>query len=102
MSDAHGSHGPKKNVYVDPSAGNHAPHEEGEAWLISYADLMTLLVGFFVILLSFSSVDEEKLEGLKRAITQEFGGSYQVPFGDMADRLRDKLKNMGLGDLFLV
>ncbi|CAN5679958.1 flagellar motor protein MotB [soil metagenome] len=102
MSDAHGSHGPKKNTYVDPSAGNHAPHEEGEAWLISYADLMTLLVGFFVILLSFSSVDEEKLEGLKRAITQEFGGSYQVPFGDMADRLRDKLKNMGLGDQFLV
>jgi chemotaxis protein MotB len=102
LSDSSGSHGPKKSVFVDPSAGHHPPHEEGEAWLISYADLMTLLVGFFVILLSFSSVDEEKLEGLKRAITQEFGGSYQVPFGDMADRLREKLKNMGLGDQFLV
>ncbi len=103
MSDAHDSHGPKKNTFVDPSAGNHgAPHEEGEAWLISYADLMTLLVGFFVILLSFSAVDEEKLEGLKRAITQEFGGSYQVPYGDMADRVRDHLKTLGLGDQFLV
>ena len=103
MSDSHDSHGPKKNSYVDVSGGHGGEHvEEGEAWLISYADLMTLLVGFFVILLSFSSTDQEKLEGLKRAITQEFGGSYQVPFGDMADRLRDQLKNLGVGDQFLV
>ncbi len=90
-----------KKVHAEPHA-SHPPHEEGEQWLISYADLMTLLVGFFVILLSFSSVDEEKMEELKKAITKEFGGAYEVPFGDLAETIRTELKKLGVGDQFVI
>ncbi len=84
--------------------GTHAGHhqEEGEQWLISYADLMTLLVGFFVILLSFSSVDEKKMEELRMAISKEFGGSYEIPFGDLADRIREEMTKLGHGDKFTI
>jgi chemotaxis protein MotB len=82
----------------------HKPHEEegGEGWLVSYADMMTLLVGFFVILLSFSTVDHKKFEEIKKSATKEFGGSYQVPYGDVADRIRESLKKLGIGDQFTI
>ncbi len=84
---------------------NHAPAhaEEGEgSWLVSYADMMTLLVGFFVILLSFSKVDDEKFEEVKRETSKQFGGIYQVPFGTLADRLKAEISKAGLGDQFII
>ncbi len=74
--------------------------EEAEGWLISYADMMTLLVGFFVILLSFSKVDEEKMEEVKAAASKEFGGIYEIPFADLANQLRTTLEQQGLGRQF--
>lgn len=71
-------------------------------WLVSYADMMTLLVGFFVILLSFSSVDREKFDKMKKAVTEEFGGLYQEPFGELADQIKGTLDKMGLGKSFIV
>jgi chemotaxis protein MotB len=77
--------------------------EEGEgSWLVSYADMMTLLVGFFVILLSFSTVDEKKFEEIKKAATREFGGTYQTPYGNISDRIRTELDKLGLGKQFVI
>ena len=36
----------------------------GGAWVVSFADLMSLLMAFFVMLLSFSVQDQEKLNML--------------------------------------
>jgi chemotaxis protein MotB len=101
MSDAHSPKKGRKPLITLP----HPPHAEegGEGnWLVSYADMMTLLVGFFVILMSFSKVDEEKFEQIKQAATRQFGGVYQVPYGDIADRLKDALSKLGLGDQFVI
>jgi len=48
--------------------------EEGEAWLGSYADLMTLLLCFFILLFSFSHPDPGKLETMAQALSKEFKG----------------------------
>lgn len=49
------------------------PHNEGELWLVSYADLMTLLLGFFIILFSMSSLDEKKFSDVSNAVSSALG-----------------------------
>lgn len=49
--------------------GEHANHER---WLVSYADFMTLLFAFFVVLFSSSQVDKRKVGRLALAIQVAF------------------------------
>ncbi|NBW80334.1 hypothetical protein EBR21_01140 [bacterium] len=53
----------------------HMEEEEGEPWLVSYADMMTLLFGFFVLLYSFAAAKEgtKSLDKLKDAMAKQFG-----------------------------
>ena len=51
------------------------PQEEGSpAWMNTYGDMVTLLLTFFVLLFSFSSVDAEKW----KAIVQAFSGKIEM------------------------
>lgn len=47
-------------------------------WLLTYADMLTLLFALFVILYSMSVVDETKTKALAMALGQAFGLSGQV------------------------
>jgi len=46
-----------------------------EAWAIPYADLMTLLLAFFVVMYAISSVNEGKYQHMAQALSLAFGGS---------------------------
>lgn len=50
----------------------HPEHENHERWLVSYADFMTLLFAFFVVLYSSSQVDKKKMGQLATAIQDGF------------------------------
>ncbi len=77
----------------------HKKKEEGEGlWLVSYADMMTLLVGFFVMLMSYAKIDYKKYEQLKKETTKMFGGRYRDPYENLANQLQEKVKDMGLKD----
>lgn len=52
-------------------------HDEGghggdERWLVSYADMMTLLVALFLVLFSISSVNKSKLDSVQRSLESTF------------------------------
>jgi len=49
-------------------------HDESERWLISFADMMTLLFAVFMILFAISSVNTSKFEALQRALQDAFSG----------------------------
>ncbi len=52
----------------------HASHENHERWLVSYADFITLLFAFFVVMFATSRADKDKAkqvsESVKRALEQ--------------------------------
>lgn len=50
----------------------HEEHENHERWLVSYADFITLLFAFFVVMYSVSSVNEGKYRVLSDALVAAF------------------------------
>lgn len=50
----------------------HKEHVNHERWLVSYADFITLLFAFFVVLYSSSQVDARKIGKLQLSITAAF------------------------------
>jgi chemotaxis protein MotB len=56
----------------------HEDHPNHEAWVIPYADLLTLLLALFVVLYAMSSVNTTKYRALAQAISAAFNGSRSV------------------------
>ena len=52
----------------------HEEHENHERWLVSYADFITLLFAFFVVMYSISSVNEGKYKVLSKTLVAAFTG----------------------------
>ncbi len=65
------------------STDDDAPEEEVEegapAWLATFADLMSLLMCFFVLLLSFSEMDIRKYKQVAGSMSDAFGIQRDIP-----------------------
>jgi chemotaxis protein MotB len=48
-------------------------HENHERWMVSYADMMTLLLVLFIVLYAMSQVDKAKFAALASGLSQTFG-----------------------------
>jgi chemotaxis protein MotB len=53
----------------------HAEHENDERWLLTYADMITLLMALFMVLFSISSVNISKYQTLQQSLKAAFSGS---------------------------
>jgi chemotaxis protein MotB len=67
-------------------------HENHERWMVSYADMMTLLFVLFVVLYAMSQVDKAKFAALASGLAESFGGPITVtpaasPEGEVLDGL---------------
>jgi chemotaxis protein MotB len=67
-------------------------HENHERWMVSYADMMTLLLVLFIVLYAMSQVDKAKFAALASGLSESFGGPISVtpaasPEGDPLDGL---------------
>lgn len=52
--------------------------EISQEWLTTYSDMMTLILTFFVLLYSFSLVDQKKFEQLSQSLSSAFNGGSDV------------------------
>ena len=79
-------------------------HEESNAerYLLTYADLITLLLGLFIILYAVSNVDASKYESMMQNVGEYFGNEYfadpefKADFLDLSDNkftLKNSLQN---------
>lgn len=58
-------------------------HENLERWLVSYADFITLLFAFFVVMYAVSSVNEGKYRVLSSALVNAFSNTTGQPGGQI-------------------
>jgi chemotaxis protein MotB len=58
--------------------GHEEEHENHERWLVSYADMITVLMALFIVLYAMSQVDETKYEQLKEGLAVGFGREQSI------------------------
>ena len=63
---------------------DHEEHENHERWLVSYADMITVLMALFIVLFAISTVDQNKFEALKASLASSFGNPITVVNGGKA------------------
>jgi chemotaxis protein MotB len=63
---ARGGHGRRR--------GHGGEHESEERWLLTYADMITLLMALFMVLFSISSVNISKYQTLQKSLKAAFSG----------------------------
>jgi chemotaxis protein MotB len=73
-------------------------HGGGHGWFVTFADLMGLMMSFFVMLVAFSTMDNNKLKIVAGSMRDAFGSQTQVRYSGIveADGLptRPKMKNV--------
>ena len=78
--------------------------EHAELWIVSYADMMTLLFGFFVILYSLSQVDDKKFSAVGKELAETFRGQVdksETEVGQLMDARQIRALQMLLAMLNL-
>jgi len=74
-------------------------HGGGHGWFVTFADLMGLLVSFFVMLVAFSNQDAKKVQAVAGSMRDAFGVQNIVRNSGLVEadglQTRDKLKNAG-------
>ena len=73
-----------------------APQHDETNWLVSYADMMTLLCGFFIMLFSIAKLDDGKYEKVKEAVSQQFGGQYSAPNVELGKFATQFIQELGI------
>jgi chemotaxis protein MotB len=73
-NNGHG-HAPKGRR---PKKHEEEEHENHERWLVSYADMLTLLFALFVVLYAMSQVDITKFNAFSQGLQQGFGAPITI------------------------
>src|SRR5882757_155268 len=73
-------------------------HTGGHGWYVSFADLMGLMMSFFVMLVAFSTMDNNKLKIIAGSMRDAFGVQTNVRYSGIVESdglpTRPKLKNV--------
>ena len=73
-------------------------HAGGHGWFVTFADLMALLMSFFVMLVAFSTQDQQKLKIVAGSMRDAFGVQNQSRFSGLIESdglpTRPKMRNV--------
>lgn len=86
--------------------GRLSGNEGQDAWLLTYSDVITLLLAFFVVLIAVSHVDLNLFEQLREGLRSEISSTepVQTPLSEVKrdlDRLLAEEKEQGVVDITL-
>src|SRR6476661_11036797 len=73
-------------------------HAGGHGWFVTFADLMGLMMSFFVMLVAFSTMDNNKLKIVAGSMREAFGVQTEARYSGVIESdglpTRPKLKNV--------
>jgi len=73
--------------------------ENGHEWLVTFADAMTLLLAFFVLLVSISKVDQVTFEQVSAGIARDLGQrTVARPAAQLRAQLEALVDSLGVAD----
>jgi chemotaxis protein MotB len=76
---------------------NEEAHENSERWLLSYADFITLLMIFFIIMYTMSKVDAAKYQAVAKSLNVAMGGGGKSIIGTSDNpAISEKSSHIGL------
>jgi chemotaxis protein MotB len=75
------SHAPASGRARRRKGGHDEEHENHERWLVTYADMLTLLMVLFIVLFAMSQVDQVKFKVLANSLAAGFGTPAPVLAG---------------------
>lgn len=70
-------------------------HDESN-WLVSYADMMTLLCGFFIMIFSMSKIDQIKYERMQQQLAKDFHQEYISTPKDLEQSFKTMILSLGV------
>lgn len=88
--------GPRKSFYRPLRQDQ---EDIGHEWLLTFADAMTLLLAFFIMLMSFSKVDMLTFEQVKAGIARDLGQrAITRPAAQLRAELDTLVDSLGVAD----
>ncbi|CAA7617279.1 Flagellar motor protein [Candidatus Terasakiella magnetica] len=74
--------------------------EAAEDWLLSYADMITLIMAFFIILVSMSKIDPNKYEEVQSGMAKDIGNREVTrPLQELKSELLGQVAGAGADDV---
>ncbi len=78
---------------LDHDDDHHSEHVD-EGWLVSYADMMTLLFGLFVLLYSMSKLDQNEAQKIIESTQEKFGKQELSQAKEVLPNIEDLQKQL--------
>lgn len=85
----------RKRSDDSPSVHGGGGHDESN-WIVSYADMMTLLCGFFIMMYALGSMKPAEVETVKESVAKEFYGPYIRPHDELGKFMTQVLQETGI------
>ena len=79
-----------------PATVKQKPEYDESNWLVSYADMMTLLCAFFIMLFSMAHLDERQYEKVRESVSKQFGGDFKSPAQETAKFVSQIIQEAGI------
>lgn len=75
-------------------SSHHTQEENTDSWLMSYADMITLLMCFFIIFVSVSEPKRDKFSKITEGLANQFGSvEMSTPFAGVFNSLQAVIEN---------
>ncbi|MDP8207827.1 MAG: flagellar motor protein MotB [Candidatus Electryonea clarkiae] len=81
-----------------------ASEREDDSWMVSYGDMMTLLLVFFVLLVSVSTIDSSKLQLITQSMRNAMGSEveYVPTLREIEETLKQSVEELNLQEVVQV